>query len=140
MDLSQYDSDTLAAALRIALGIRAAVDEGDEEQAICGLWDDLEHEEVNGHGLSWRDLTAIRDGLYLSWPKYSGCSTYPVPASPELIAQWGEYDGEVGSDETFEEVTAKFAYDESENMWQGEYGKLRRELLDYIIDSLAAAQ
>ena len=58
--------------------------------------------------------------LARQWPKYSGCDTYPVPA-PKKYQQkpdphcWA------------------FCYLPN---WQGEYGDLRRELLDFLIEEL----
>lgn len=48
------------------------------------------------------------------WPKYSGARAYPVPglANP---SPFGEYAGHT-------------------NKWVGEYGALRMELLDYLIE------
>ena len=54
------------------------------------------------------------------WPKYSGNSTYPVPCpkggDPQLA--WSSH---------------------YPNLWQGEYGDLRRELLDFLINELEQA-
>ena len=59
---------------------------------------------------------------YLSpkWPKYSGDIAYPVP-SPN------------GKE------TPMYAYNYSDNLWTGEYGQLRYELLDFLIEELTKA-
>ena len=49
--------------------------------------------------------------LMSGWPKHSGDMYYPVPGGRD-------------------------AYYESMNKWEGEYGALRRELLDYMIEQL----
>lgn len=53
-----------------------------------------------------------------SWIPYSGCREYPVP-DPYTV---GAYAGNI--------------FFEIENMWEGEYGKLRMWLLNHIIEQV----
>lgn len=56
--------------------------------------------------------------LVLSWPKFSGDVEYPVPpANPDETADTEFW-------HAFNRTT----------MWEGEYGALRMELLDYLIE------
>lgn len=58
------------------------------------------------------------DNLCRNWPKFSGNLNYPVPpANP----------GETAETEFWNAFNL-------ETMWQGEYGALRMELLDYLIE------
>ena len=57
------------------------------------------------------------DALFKSWPKFSGDSAFPVPG----------VDG----------MTPLCAFAYIPNCWEGEYGALRRELLDHCINELA---
>lgn len=55
--------------------------------------------------------------LMRHWPKYSGNPRYPVPAThPEGRSSYAFHDAA-----------------EDGAMWEGEYGKLRLELLDWLI-------
>lgn len=58
------------------------------------------------------------DDLVRSWPKFSGNTSFPVPpVNPGETAEtefWNAFN--------------------RETMWQGEYGALRMELLDYLIE------
>lgn len=51
-----------------------------------------------------------------SWPLYSGDCNYPVPATTD--------------------ISASAAYYRADNMWKGEYGSLRKQLLDFVILAL----
>lgn len=55
--------------------------------------------------------------LMITWPKFSGNECFPVP-SPDL-------------EESSQEV-----YRRTHDEWSGEYGALRYELLDFLIDEL----
>lgn len=66
--------------------------------------------------------------LFSGWPDHSGESEYPVPA-----IDCGD------DDDTEHEIVASSAYYrayDQGDMWYGEYGDKRRELLDYAIDTL----
>lgn len=51
---------------------------------------------------------------FKSWPKFSGDIHYPVPATVE--------------------TNAHNQYHLTHNLWIGEYGDLRRELLDHLVE------
>lgn len=55
--------------------------------------------------------------LFKAWPKFSGMLSFPVPHPTEP-------------------VSAGAAYYSAENKWEGEYGALRMELLDFCITEL----
>ena len=56
--------------------------------------------------------------LFKRWPKYSGFDLYPVPSPDKTRTNL----------EMFYDALAKDA------LWQGEYGALRKELLDFLIE------
>jgi hypothetical protein len=56
--------------------------------------------------------------LFLTWPPYSGCHAYPVPAT--------------SCDSSSEQ------YSETEFLWEGEYGDLRKDLLEHLIRGVQA--
>lgn len=58
----------------------------------------------------------VLSDLYRRWIKFSGDISYPVP-DPR------------GGD-------ARYVYKFTPNLWEGEYGALRYELLDFLIDEL----
>lgn len=60
------------------------------------------------------------DVLFQSWPKFSGSVAYPVP-------------GVAG-------MTPDVAFIHIRDVWEGEYGDLRRELLDHCIAELEDAE
>jgi hypothetical protein len=56
--------------------------------------------------------------LYSTWPPYSGCYVYPVPAtSCDLPSE---------------------QYNATHNMWEGQYGDLRKDLLEHLIRGVQA--
>lgn len=57
--------------------------------------------------------------LFRSWPNFSGCPVYPVPGVAGMPP-----------DEAFIRI---------HDVWEGEYGDLRRELLDHCIAELEDA-
>jgi hypothetical protein len=62
---------------------------------------------------SYAIVQKLQDHFY-NWPKFSGTRTYPVPS-------------------TYADVSAGSKYHKVSNMYIGEYGKLRIELIDYLI-------
>lgn len=75
---------------------------------ICG--------NVNKHiQASWLGYGDCLTSLFMSWPKYSGNSAYPVPHP---------------------DCESDCAYNATTMMWEGAYGDLRRELLDHCINEL----
>lgn len=66
--------------------------------------------------INWICYCDYLTSLFMSWPKFSGTSSYPVPC-PDC-------------------ESASYAYNATVMLWEGEYGDLRRELLDHCIDEL----
>lgn len=64
--------------------------------------------------------------LSKKWPKFSGISSYPVPVPDSLKPQYAK-----------QTIPCEAIYDDlSEHKWLGEYGELRRELLQFLIEEL----
>lgn len=75
----------------------------------------------------------VKFDIWQSWEHYSGCKQFPVPASKER--SWRKQ----FNNEDFSPMReATNAYYEASFKWLGEYGKLRIELIDYMIESLDA--
>lgn len=98
----------------------------DPRQGICSnldwqLWmafgSGVDHESYLGNG---ELASSIIPDLSQKWPKFSGFPAYPVPV-PE------------GSNPLY---TCMEMYDSVLNKWEGEYGELRRELLQFLIEEL----
>lgn len=73
---------------------------------------------LNNDIIDEEDLGEAEDLLEISiekWSKFSGNRVFPVPSPPRY---------------ELDEADAYFA---AENMWEGEYGALRIELLDHCI-------
>lgn len=58
------------------------------------------------------------------WPKFSGCGCFPVPAPT------GEYPGLTGGE------AAREMYENTLDVWAGEYGDLRREFCRYMANAI----
>lgn len=56
----------------------------------------------------------LRGALFEAWPKFSGSIVYPVPGCGGRSGSW--------------------AYNYAGDVWVGEYGDLRWELLDFMIE------
>lgn len=68
---------------------------------------------IQTHWIGYGDYLT---SLFMSWPKFSGTSSYPVPLP-----------GYSYPDD---------AYNDIDMLWEGAYGDLRRELLDHCISEL----
>lgn len=80
--------------------------------------------EVVLHGLCGEiGVGPYREELFTTWPEFTGCLTFPVPAPKGT--QLGRY-------ETLQEA----AYMRARDMYSGEYGAARMRLLDHIIETL----
>ena len=66
--------------------------------------------------------------LMMTWPKSTGVRQFPIP-HPN-VESWDK------SDKDYLEMAA-VAYRETLDVWKGDYGKLRMELLEYMIDGLS---
>lgn len=69
------------------------------------------------------DTSSIIKAIAPSWPKYSGNIEYPVGSPDECSALYHHTRDITGT----------------ENMWVGEYGKLRMEFLDFCITTVQEA-
>lgn len=58
--------------------------------------------------------------MFVDWPKYSGNVCYPVP-HPDYPKDPGE---------------AGWMFNNADRLWEGPYGELRIELLDFCIEKL----
>jgi hypothetical protein len=73
--------------------------------------------------------------LFRLWPKYSGDATYGRFELRRLFRLWPKYSGDIvypvpGGHEAFWSAVRY------ETTWSGEYGKLRKELLNFMIKQL----
>lgn len=68
--------------------------------------------------------------IFSSWPEYSGCTSYPVPASPDALHGRS-------LDKTERAVAgAQLVYWGCLDMYKGTYGASRRRLAAYMADVL----
>lgn len=98
----------------------------DTNDGICTHMSDCEKEWYD----DWRRIIGRFMGQCLadssfakaceSWEHFSGSLTYPVPC-PEFPR---------------EETYAAWMYKETENLWEGEYGELRRDFARHLADYL----
>lgn len=63
--------------------------------------------------------------LSKKWPKFSGIPSHPVPVPDSLLNNYRKSG-----------IPSVEIYDTVLNKWVGEYGELRRELLDFLIEEL----
>lgn len=79
------------------------------ESGICFA---VEHYLLNDISYrEWEPIGYVMYSLFLSWPCFSGDTYFPVGGECEYV--------------------------NTKNLWAGESGKLRRELLDYMIKELS---
>lgn len=64
------------------------------------------------------DWSFVLTDLFKTWEKFSGVDAYPVPSTNLNVSPIGAF--------------------KKEPRWEGEYGQLRRELLQHCIDTLEA--
>lgn len=83
---------------------------------LCSLFDYREYEKD------------IRRNIFRSWPKFSGCTTYPIPCPS------GEYEGSAYHRCSDDALTNE---EQAENYYgDHEYGNNRRELAGFVADKL----
>lgn len=68
--------------------------------------------------------------LYMLWPHYSGDEYYPVPSAQVGVDAEGMYDRSAGFLEPGDGIY------QGGGFWRGEYGRLRKNLLDFTIAHL----
>ena len=103
------------------------------------LQGEIKHKD---HGLCFnieqefdKEIEEIFDSFYMSylatideWDKYSGNEMYPIP-----VPKTGKYQNVWNP-----EIAYHIAHAENE-IWEGEYGKLRLEFVDFLRDYLKAS-
>lgn len=131
----EYTVGMLETALIIAYYTRDAIlhamDVGDTDTlryGICNAWDEAENRLLTG------PFDCVRNLLYREWPDYSDNSWYPIPMPESERWRYDIYEDDGGGD-----CEAEWMYDNTENMWEGEYGALRMECLEYVIRRLEEA-
>lgn len=147
--LNELPRPILDALLEGLLAIRAWRENPDDTDSPRG------GEFCNGDGIcsalaeccEWSVLqdghyTSAKVSLFRAWPESSGSTSYPVPGNEEDRAYYDEeYNEELG-DWTYEdrehddETLAEVTFDNTTDMWDGEYGARRLRLLNFMIDSL----
>ncbi|QOI69505.1 hypothetical protein XaavBphi31_08 [Xanthomonas phage Xaa_vB_phi31] len=135
--LEDYSKGDLETALIVAWLVRDKVVDSirwfDDEalsHGICWHWEKLVKYE------SYKVVCiCVRDDLYRQWPEFSGSTFYPIPM-PESYED--DYWAHVGDRED-PICQAEWIFDHMENMWDGEYGSLRMDCLDWIIHTLEEA-
>jgi hypothetical protein len=137
--LNCYEKEELESALIIAWYVRRNIqlairyhDTETLKYGICSEWDDLSRDSVV-------ELTEIRTDLYRAWPEYSGVSWYPIPMPACWEYDYAEYVMEQESEGERPSAASEWMYDNTENMWDGDYGGLRMDCLDYLIHQLEEA-
>lgn len=86
------------------------------DMGICGL---LEYEldpELDNNRI-WQVINRVLVPYFISWPQYSGHKCYPVPSTSIYMNR-------------------EEAFYLTENLWEGEYGALRIDLLNHIIEQV----
>ncbi|UVB02985.1 hypothetical protein IVIADoCa2_8 [Xanthomonas phage vB_Xar_IVIA-DoCa2] len=80
----------------------------------------------------------LRDELFQQWPEFSGNRLYPVPGIGVAYSYGEDDDGDEYelSGSEYSSVDAEETFDNTGNMWEGEYGEGRVRLLSYMIDQL----
>lgn len=100
--------------------LRSDVESGCQEKSegICG---NIYSKVYNNENVNYGKLSVILIHYFEKWPEFSGNVSYPVP-DPNSSTENREYE-------------ANLIFDKSsdDELWEGEYGKLRLELLDFII-------
>ena len=107
-----YYSDYLQFCLDAALDIKAG--NFDEGYGICSNLSDKVNSQVPTSERG--ELSEILKQAFYTWPKFSGDINYPI-------------------NDPYNRVSAHRAYGDLPK-WTGEYGALRFELLDHVIDCL----
>lgn len=147
-----YGERVVALLLAAAIAARADIDdENSLGEALCEkISDQMSDIRYRGDFTSDEFTAAVdlRTQLYREWPEWSGCSTYPVPASGEdrdMIDEYRYDNNREAVDWDDPDRAAAAYYDAVEecalyngNMYDedSEYGRSRRRLLSFLIDEL----
>lgn len=79
----------------------------------------IKFEDDNLIELISETLEKVSNNIFANWPKFSGSKLFPVPST------------------NFKSNCDMFC--DTNNYWEGAYGDLRKELLQFMIDSLKLA-
>lgn len=99
-----------------------------QEHGICY---NLKSRTAYAAALTAEDLNtigALQEELAYGWPEFSGDPIYPVPYTIEIFDALDDED--ISEDAT---SLAGEQYECTDDMWAGEYGRLRMGLLNYLI-------
>ena len=104
---------------------------------LANEFDDIDYGLITDHTSAMRQM-------FLRWPDFSGNHVFPVPiqridagSNWEDVVREAEDEGFEEGDPSFECSVAEEAfYNDGISMWEGGYGQLRIELLDFCIDYL----
>jgi len=108
----QFSKEHLSAVLEALIKVKG----GEIDDIRCGIcWNTTYHLMGTVYNPS-----SVLDQYTPLWGKYTGNSGYPVPATKTGYKACDEY------------VSSK-------DKWTGEYGQLRYELLDFLIEELTKA-
>lgn len=122
--LSAEEVSLLAKAL-------ARVQSGHDLDGACGICSNVEDSLlVLEPKASYGSIGAMIGEIATAWPQYSGCPTYPVPA----VGSIARLPSEDGAEMMYKVVRDGVHNEQAETMWQGSYGVLRKDLLQFIID------
>lgn len=106
MNIEQFSKEHLSAVLDALIRVKGG-EVDDDEFGIC----------YNAVTACTYPPSDVLNSLYCGWGKFSGDEHYPIPSPVE--------------DQSPDEV-----YNLTGNLWEGKYGALRYELLDFLIDEL----
>lgn len=110
----------MIAKLDLLQALKDTLENPEPHSAICSnVWGRLFKFPQYQGGIA-AEVENSLNPLFERWPKFSGDSRYPVP-SPKGCPPKDE----------FSRVAVS-----SDNFWEGEYGALRWELLEFCIDQL----
>lgn len=117
-----HERSYLKARVEALRDLAGSVDTGGDHQydsGICGNVQSILAER--GYDHKYEDTRDALHECFRSWPKYSGDTGYPVP----------DPDHPKDASKAFD------AYYRNGNVWAGEYGELRYELLQHCITELS---
>lgn len=108
--------------LRLLLITRKSLHDRREKRDLCMRSGICTHATRDLGYVSRCDVEGLVRARARSWPKFSGDNNYPVPGTPWCSARDMYY----------------VSFGNAELMWDGDYGALREELLNWLIDTLQA--
>jgi hypothetical protein len=107
MNIEQFSKEHLSGVLDAFIRVKGG--EINYEYGICA--------NVDWNCISGYNSDDVLVCLFPLWDKFSGNINYPVPST------------DIG-------YSSECLYNYKDNLWEGEYGALRYELLDFLIEEL----